>query len=237
MSMIEIEDVHKRYRKDATVVRALDGVTLTIDRGEFVAILGPSGSGKSTLLHLLGLLDRADQGTYRLDGRDVATFSADELAACRNRRIGFVFQSFHLLPKTPAIENVELPLLYSDRADLSGLAMKALDRVGLVDRAAHVPGELSGGQQQRVAIARALVTQPRVILADEPTGNLDSRTSLEIIALFQELGAAGMTIVYVTHEQEIARFASRIITVRDGLLAEDVRQQPVLAAASIERAA
>jgi putative ABC transport system ATP-binding protein len=221
MSMIEIEDVHKRYRKDATVVRALDGVTLTIDRGEFVAILGPSGSGKSTLLHLLGLLDRADQGTYRLDGRDVATFSADELAACRNRRIGFVFQSFHLLPKTPAIENVELPLLYSDRADLSGLAMKALDRVGLVDRAAHVPGELSGGQQQRVAIARALVGEPDLILADEPTGNLDSRSGLEILGILQDLNAEGVTVVLVTHDAELARMASRRIAIVDGRIAGD----------------
>ena len=221
MSMIEIEDVHKRYRKDATVVRALDGVTLTIDRGEFVAILGPSGSGKSTLLHLLGLLDRADQGTYRLDGRDVATFSADELAACRNRRIGFVFQSFHLLPKTPAIENVELPLLYSDRADLSGLAMKALDRVGLVDRAAHVSGELSGGQQQRVAIARALVGEPDLILADEPTGNLDSRSGLEILGILQDLNAEGVTVVLVTHDAELARMASRRIAIVDGRIAGD----------------
>jgi putative ABC transport system ATP-binding protein len=221
MSMIEIKDVHKRYRKDATVVRALDGVTLTIDRGEFVAILGPSGSGKSTLLHLLGLLDRADQGTYRLDGRDVATFSADELAACRNRRIGFVFQSFHLLPKTPAIENVELPLLYSDRADLSGLAMKALDRVGLVDRAAHVPGELSGGQQQRVAIARALVGEPDLILADEPTGNLDSRSGLEILGILQDLNAEGVTVVLVTHDAELARMASRRIAIVDGRIAGD----------------
>ncbi len=221
MSMIEIEGAHKRYRKDANVVHALDGVSLAIDRGDFVAILGPSGSGKSTLLNMLGLLDRPDEGVYRLDGRDVSTFSADELAAFRNQKIGFVFQSFHLLPKTPAIENVELPLIYSDRSDLAGLAMKALDKVGLVDRASHLPSELSGGQQQRVAIARALVNEPDLILADEPTGNLDSRSGLEIMGILQDLNAEGVTVVLVTHGAELARMASRRVEIVDGRIARD----------------
>ncbi len=221
MSMIEVDGVYKRYQKDVNVVHALDGVSLTIENGEFVAILGPSGSGKSTLLNILGLLDRPDQGTYRLDGRDVSTFSADELAALRNRKIGFVFQSFHLLPKTPAIENVELPLIYSDRSDLSGLAMKALDRVGLADRASHVPGELSGGQQQRVAIARALVNEPDLILADEPTGNLDSRSGLEVMGILQDLNAEGVTVVLVTHGAELARMGGRRVEIVDGRIVRD----------------
>jgi len=221
MSMIEIEGVHKRYEKDANVVRALDGVSLNIDRGEFVAILGPSGSGKSTLLHMLGLLDRPDEGVFQLDGRDVSTFSADELAAFRNQKIGFVFQSFHLLPKTPAVENVELPLIYSDRSDLAGLAMKALGKVGLTDRASHVPSELSGGQQQRVAIARALVNEPDLILADEPTGNLDSKSGLEILGILQDLNAEGVTVVLVTHDAELARMANRRVEIVDGRIVRD----------------
>jgi putative ABC transport system ATP-binding protein len=221
MSMIEIENVHKRYQKDANTVHALDDVSLTIDRGEFVAVLGPSGSGKSTLLNLVGLLDRPDEGVYRLDERDVSTFSADELAAYRNEKIGFVFQSFHLLPRTPAIENVELPLIYSDRSDLAGLAMKALDKVGLVDRASHLPSELSGGQQQRVAIARALVNEPDLILADEPTGNLDSKSGLEVLGILQELNADGVTVVLVTHDAELARMASRRVEIVDGRIVVD----------------
>jgi putative ABC transport system ATP-binding protein len=221
MSMINIEAVHKRYEKDANTVHALDDVSLTIDRGEFVAILGPSGSGKSTLLNMFGLLDRPDEGTCRLDGRDVSAFSADELAAYRNEKIGFVFQSFHLLPKTPAVENVELPLIYSERSDLSGLAMKALDKVGLIDRASHLPNELSGGQQQRVAIARALVNEPDLILADEPTGNLDSKSGLEVMGILQELNAEGVTVVLVTHDAELARMASRKVEMVDGRIATD----------------
>ncbi len=221
MSMIEIANAHKSYEKDANVVRALDDVSLTIERGEFVAILGPSGSGKSTLLHVLGLLDRPDKGVYRLDGRDVSTFSADELAAIRNQQIGFVFQTFHLLPKTPAVENVELPLIYSDRSDLTGLANKALDRVGLADRASHLPSELSGGQQQRVAIARALVNEPDLILADEPTGNLDSRSGLEIMGILQELNAEGVTVVLITHDPELARIAGRRVDIVDGKIVRD----------------
>lgn len=221
MNMIEVKDIYKRYEKEGSVVHALDGVSLTIEPGEFVAIHGPSGSGKSTLLNVLGLLDRADEGLYRLDGRDVSTFSADELAAYRNLKIGFVFQSFHLLPKTPAIENVELPLIYSDRSDLAGLAMKALDKVGLADRASHGPGELSGGQQQRVAIARALVNEPDLILADEPTGNLDSRSGLAIMAILQELNADGVTVVLITHDAELARLASRRVEIVDGRITND----------------
>jgi putative ABC transport system ATP-binding protein len=221
MSMIEIENVHKRYQKDANTVHALADVSLAIDRGEFVAVLGPSGSGKSTLLNLVGLLDRPDEGVYRLDERDVSTFSADELAAYRNEKIGFVFQSFHLLPRTPAIENVELPLIYSDRSDLAGLAMKALDKVGLVDRASHLPSELSGGQQQRVAIARALVNEPDLILADEPTGNLDSKSGLEVLGILQELNADGVTVVLVTHDAELARMASRRVEIVDGRIVVD----------------
>lgn len=219
--MIEISGVHKRYQKDANVVHALNGVSLTIDRGEFVAIVGPSGSGKSTLLNLLGLLDRPGQGTYRLDGRDVSSFTADELAACRNARIGFVFQTFHLLPKTPALENVELPLIYSNRSNVAGLAMNALKRVGLIERASHVPGELSGGQQQRVAIARALVNEPDLILADEPTGNLDAKAGLEIMGILQDVNAEGVTVVLVTHDGDLARMATRTITIVDGRITRD----------------
>jgi ABC-type lipoprotein export system ATPase subunit len=222
MGFIEVEGVHKGYRKNGNEVRALDDVSLTIERGEFVAVLGPSGSGKSTLLNLLGLLDRPDRGTYRLDGIDVSTMGGDELADIRNRKIGFVFQSFHLLPKTPAIENVELPLIYSDRSDLSGLARKALARVGLADRASHVPSELSGGQQQRVAIARALVNEPDLILADEPTGNLDSKSGLAVLSTLQELNAEGVTVVLVTHDAELSRTASRRVEIVDGRIAADV---------------
>ncbi len=219
--MIELEKVSKSYTKDSNVVNALVDVSLRIDRGEFVAILGPSGSGKTTLMNMIGLLDRPDQGVYRLDGRDVSTFGADELAATRNERIGFVFQSFHLLPKTPAVENVELPLIYSDRSDLSGLATRALERVGLADRASHVPGELSGGQQQRVAIARALVNEPDLILADEPTGNLDSNSGLEILGILQDLNDDGTTVVLVTHDANLAAMASRRVQIVDGRIAMD----------------
>ncbi|MGD8868306.1 MAG: ABC transporter ATP-binding protein [Gemmatimonadales bacterium] len=221
MSMIELECVARSYQKVGAVVRALNDVSLVIESGEFVAVLGPSGSGKSTLLNILGLLDRPHQGVYRLGGRDVNTYGADELAALRNRRIGFVFQTFHLLPKTPAIENVELPLIYSDRSNPADLAIKALDRVGLTERASHHPGELSGGQQQRVAIARALVNEPDLILADEPTGNLDSRSGLEIMAILQDLNAEGVTVVLVTHDAELARMATRRIEIIDGRIAGD----------------
>ena len=221
--MIELEGVTKRYEKDSHVVHALAEVSLRIDQGEFVAVAGPSGSGKSTLLNVVGLLDRPDEGVYRLGGRDVSALGGDELAAIRNRELGFVFQAFHVLPKTPAIENVELPLIYSDRRDIAGLARRALERVGLADWAAHVPSELSGGQQQRVAIARALINEPKVILADEPTGNLDSASGLEILRILQELNDQGTTIVLVTHDHALSNMARRLIELVDGRIVRDER--------------
>jgi ABC-type lipoprotein export system ATPase subunit len=207
--MIELEGVSKTYQKGADVVRALDTVSIRIEEGEFVAVIGPSGSGKSTLMNVIGLLDRPDTGSYRLDGTDVTTFTSDELAVLRNEKIGFVFQSFHLLPKTTARENAELPLIYSDRPYISGLGQKALEQVGLGDRADHEPSELSGGEQQRVAIARALVNEPELILADEPTGNLDSKSGLEVMAIFQELNRRGKSVVLITHDRDIASMAQR----------------------------
>jgi putative ABC transport system ATP-binding protein len=214
--MIELHDLRRTYRKGAAEIRALDGVTLRIEQGEFVAIMGPSGSGKSTLMNVMGLLDRPDSGAYRLDGADVATLSADQLAAIRNQKIGFVFQSFHLLPRTTAVENVELPLVYTDRVAPRGLGQRALERVGLAEWAHHKPGELSGGQQQRVAIARALVLDPGLILADEPTGNLDSNTGAEIMRLFAALNQSGTTVVVITHDENVSRQARRIVYMADG---------------------
>jgi len=222
--MIELEGVTKRYTKDAHVVHALVDVSLRIEQGDFVAVTGPSGSGKSTLLNIVGLLDRPDDGVYRLGGRDVSALDADELASMRNRELGFVFQSFHLLPKTPAVENVELPLIYSDRPEIGGLARRALERVGLADRATHLPSELSGGQQQRVAIARALVNEPKVILADEPTGNLDSASGLEILSMLQDLNDQGTTIVLVTHDIALSAMARRRVELVDGRV---VRDEPI----------
>ena len=219
--MIDLSGVSKTYEKGASVVRALDDVSLRVDAGSFVAIEGPSGSGKSTLMNVIGLLDRPDTGSYRFDGESVDARSPDALAELRNARIGFVFQSFHLLPKTTALENVELPLLYSDRGDISGLGMRALESVGLADRARHTPGELSGGQQQRVAIARALVNEPDLILADEPTGNLDLESGREILAIFRELNRAGKTVLLVTHDPAIAAMASRRVRIVDGRIVSD----------------
>lgn len=219
--MIELQNVSKRYVKDSTTVHALADVNIRIDTGEFVAIVGPSGSGKSTLMNTLGLLDRADEGTYLLENQDVSGFGADQVAAVRNEKIGFVFQSFHLLPKTPALENVELPLIYSSRSDIAGLGMAALEKVGLTDRAHHVPSELSGGQQQRVAIARALINDPALILADEPTGNLDTESGGEIMATFQELNRKGKTIVLITHDRDVAAVANRTIRMVDGRIVAD----------------
>jgi putative ABC transport system ATP-binding protein len=221
--LIQTRDLVKVYRMGDTEVRALDGVSVGIDKGEFVSLMGPSGSGKSTFMSVIGCLDRPTSGEYVLDGRAVSEMAGDQLAAVRNRHIGFVFQHFNLLARTPALENVELPLIYAGISKKTRLekSMKMLQRVGLADRAHHHPGQLSGGQQQRVAIARALVTEPLIILADEPTGALDSHTSLEIMALFQELNRQGMTVVLVTHEPEIARFARRLLRFRDGHLVGD----------------
>ncbi|MBE0500729.1 MAG: ABC transporter ATP-binding protein [Desulfuromonadales bacterium] len=220
-----VRDVTKVFDLGAVQVHALRGVTLSIDRGEFVAVMGTSGSGKSTLMNILGCLDLPSAGAYLLEGIPVDQLGRNALATIRNEKIGFVFQGFNLLPRTTALENVELPLLYDRRhriAAPSSAAEAALVRVGLGDRLDHLPNQLSGGQQQRVAIARALVTAPAIILADEPTGNLDSRTTLEVLAVFQQLNREGMTIVIVTHEPEVARYTSRIVELRDGLVQRDL---------------
>jgi putative ABC transport system ATP-binding protein len=222
--VIDISGVKKVYRMGETEVFALRGVDLTVNAGELLAVMGSSGSGKSTLMNILGCLDVPTAGSYVLDGIRVDGMSRNDLADLRNRKLGFVFQGFNLLPRTSAVENVELPLLY-DRTgrwtNTRALAVEALKRVGLGDRLDHQPSELSGGQQQRVAIARALVTQPTLLLADEPTGNLDSRTSIEVMALFQALNEQGITVIIVTHEPDIAQYAHRVIDVRDGQIMKD----------------
>ena len=227
MPMIAVRDLTKTYRVGDVAVHALRGMTLTIEAGELVAIVGPSGSGKSTLMHILGCLDSPTSGTYLLNGRDVSHLSDDQLSAIRNTEIGFVFQGFNLLARTSAVENVELPLLYANRGRLSAAARRrraldALNTVGLADRATHHPNQLSGGQQQRVAIARALLNNPSILLADEPTGNLDSQTSIEVLDVFQRLKEdRGITIVLITHEQQVAEYGSRIIRFKDGFVVAD----------------
>ena len=232
--LIQIEDVSKVYQMGDVRVRALRGVTLTVKQGEFVAIMGASGSGKSTLMNIIGCLDRPSTGRYLLEGHEVSHLTRDELARIRNRTIGFVFQSFNLLSRTSALENVELPLVYAgmSRRERHAKAAEALRRVGLGDRIEHHSNQLSGGQQQRVAIARALVSSPKLILGDEPTGNLDSRTSVEVMSLLQELGKSGITVLLVTHEADIARYASRVIMVKDGLVLFDRLQEPLAAVPS-----
>jgi putative ABC transport system ATP-binding protein len=221
--LIEISDVTKTYRMGDVDVNALNGVSFNVEEGELVAIMGASGSGKSTLMNILGCLDRPTSGSYRLAGDEVSGLDREALAETRNRTLGFVFQSFNLLTRTTALENVELPLVYAGvrPAVRRARATEALQRVGLGNRLRHHPSQLSGGQQQRVAIARALVNRPRVILADEPTGNLDSRSSIEMMALLQELGDEGITVVLVTHEPDIASYARRVVVVRDGRIEED----------------
>ena len=223
--VIKLEDVHKTYQTGEVEVKAVCGVSLEIFQGEFVALMGASGSGKSTLMNIIGCLDRPTQGRYLLDDIDVSQLNRDELADIRNQKIGFVFQGFNLLSRTSALENVELPMLYT-RQHLEGAtqrarALQALEIVGLGDRADHKPNQLSGGQQQRVAIARALANQPALLLADEPTGNLDSRTSIEIMGVFQKLNDQGITIVMVTHELDVAQYTKRMIVMRDGKVVGD----------------
>jgi len=225
VQLIDLRGVEKAYAMGDTQVRALDGVSLAIARGEYIAVMGPSGSGKSTLMNVVGCLDTPSAGSYRLNDQEVARMADDDLAAVRNREIGFVFQTFNLLPRKDAIGNVELPLLYAGvgRAERQQRARAALGAVGLADRAQHRPNQLSGGQRQRVAIARALVNRPSLLLADEPTGNLDSRTGDEILALFDDLHRQGHTIVLVTHEEHLARRAQRIVRLRDGRIVADDR--------------
>ena len=229
--LIRLIELTKVYKMGDVEVRALRGVSLDIERGEFVAVMGSSGSGKSTLMNIVGCLDRPTSGRYLLDGKEVSRLSRDELAGIRNETLGFVFQSFNLLSRTSAVENVELPLLYAgvSARERRRRAEAALTKVGLGKRLDHHPSQLSGGQQQRVAIARALVGSPKLLVADEPTGNLDSATSEEVMALFQELGRSGITVVLVTHEPDIAEFASRVLVMRDGRILSDERREPRIA--------
>lgn len=238
MSVVKLHGITRIYSSGSHAVEALRGIDLVIKEGEFTSIMGASGSGKSTLMNILGCLDQPTAGSYHLNREDVSAFKRNRLTTIRNRIIGFIFQNFHLLPRTTALENVELPLLYSEDnlswSEIHNRAREALEKVGLGDRVDHNPNELSGGQQQRVAIARALVSEPNILLADEPTGNLDSRTSLEIIDLIQNLNKDGLTIIMVTHEQDIARFSERIITLRDGLIQSDKRINSVQASVALK---
>ena len=232
MPLIETRDLWKTYVMGDEEIHALKGVSIAIERGEYVAIMGPSGSGKSTLMNLIGCLDTPSKGTYLLNGKEVSEMNDNELARIRNEEIGFVFQTFNLLPRASALHNVELPLVYAgvSKKDRLDRAKGALERVELAHRMNHRPNELSGGQRQRVAIARALVNDPSILLADEPTGNLDSKTGVEIMALFARLHAAGNTIILVTHEADIAAYAHRVISIRDGQVEKDYRQEPHAAA-------
>ena len=223
--MIQLTNVTKIYKMGELEVRALNGVSLTINEGEMVAIMGPSGSGKSTMMNILGCLDLPTDGSYSLDDIDVTTLKDNELAEIRNKKIGFVFQSFNLIPRTSAVRNVELPMVYAGMKHRREKAIEALDMVGLANRADHQPTELSGGQQQRVAIARALVTEPAMLLADEPTGNLDSASTNEVMRLLVKLNDAGRTVVLITHEDEVAAYAKRVIRLRDGQIMSDVIQE------------
>lgn len=226
-NLIKIRDIRRDFPLGNEIVRVLKGIDLDIDKGEYVAFMGPSGSGKSTLMNLLGCLDTPTSGSYILNNRDVSRMSDDELADVRNTEIGFVFQTFNLLPRTTALDNVALPMVYagSSKSDRHKRAEEVLTDVGLADRMDHKPNQLSGGQRQRVAVGRALVNKPSIILADEPTGNLDSKTSVEIMALFDEIHAAGNTVILVTHEEDIAKHAHRVIRLRDGIIESDVRNK------------
>ncbi len=236
-TIIKIDKLRREFIMGSEIVHALKGISFEIDEGEFVSIMGASGSGKSTLLNILGCLDKPTSGNYYLDSISVSELSKNELSTIRNRKIGFVFQSYNLLPRTSALENVELPLLYNhtiSNKERSEMAIHALEQVGLTDRMGHTPSQLSGGQQQRVAIARALVNDPVMLLADEATGNLDTKTSYEIMNLFQELHAKGKTIVFVTHEPDIAVFTNRTIMLRDGLIIKDAAVKTTSATAALE---
>jgi len=237
-TVLEARDVTKSYVLDELVVDALRGVTLEVRRGEMLAIMGPSGSGKSTLMHIVGLLDHPTTGNVTIDGVDVSGMTPNELAAMRNKRIGFVFQSFNLLSRTTAMTNVELPLIYAgvSAGERSRRSREALDRVGLGNRLTHMPNQLSGGQQQRVAIARALVTEPSIVLADEPTGNLDSRSGVEVMSILQDLNAQGITVVLVTHDARVARHAQRVVHIADGrMVLNEVVKERIMAGAEIDQ--
>jgi putative ABC transport system ATP-binding protein len=239
MSLIKFEKISRRYQMGAETIHALREVSLDIQRGEYVAIMGPSGSGKSTLMNLIGCLDTPTSGNYELNGTQVSQMDDNQLAEVRNKEIGFIFQTFNLLPRSDALRNVELPLIYSGvpAEERRRVALEALTNVGLADRIHHKPNELSGGQRQRVAVARALVNKPSILLADEPTGNLDTKTGMEILGLFEDLSRKGNTLIVVTHEEDVARHARRILRIRDGLIASDELQHHKAAAATPEQEA